>query len=156
MLAWAPMIADSGGGGGGDTHFFRRAASSESRASRRKADERGDSDIFFSERRQRRKSRKSQIKKKNEGGGGDVTFFWLKLLAQFFRHRVGVSNLHDKHKKEEKMVYVTYHVKRIIISMNNHLTPKTWGDIWYCVPHLQKRGGTCPPVPPPRICAHVC
>ena len=30
-----------------------------------------------------------------------------------------------------------------------NLGPILRGDIWYCVPHPPKGGGTCPPVPPP-------
>ena len=84
------------------------------------------------------------------------------FFAQFSRHRVGVIITHRTSQtfltRKKKVHNVREHVKRVLISINNHPNKHSGGggDIWYYVPHLQNSGGggACP-LSPLRICAHV-
>ena len=94
--------------------------------------------MFFSHRRQ---PIVAQLPKKLMGGGGTRNFFFPQrhLRWQFFSDRLGVPFFF--------FFFFLFFRRKIVLPQN-----VGGGDIWYCVPHLQNRGGgdASPPPPSPR------
>ena len=78
-----------------------------------------------------------QPRKSRKGGGGD-SLFPLKKFGSIFQTRGRsilvhsyITNLYNKQpSKQAKKSTQRRREKRVLISMNNHTTPKPWGDIW--------------------------
>ena len=93
-------------------------------------------------------------------------FFRLKIFCSNFQtqsrgtHPTSHTFVTSK-KKKIKVHNIREHVKKIIISINNHPTQKKGGGGTFDIvsPIFKKVGGTglpaTPPPPPPRICAHA-
>ena len=89
----------------------------------------------------------AQIRSGSQGGH---TGFFLSVRCQPQVSQVRKKLMSKKAKKKQRSLRnAGEHVKRVLISINNHPTPRSRGDIWYYVPHIQNCGGTCPPAPPP-------
>ena len=103
--------------------------------------------FFFTVRRQPRKSHLSPENADERGGGGGGGRHFS------FKHGIGVSSyMYDhplwqasKQQQKRSTQHRRAHMeKRVLISVNNHTTPQSWGEggIWYYVP-------------PPPIDAHA-